>query len=187
MAAHGLLFPAAYRRTFFFPRTSALLRNRPAKAAFSHVIPRLRLTKRHAMGMESSHAHGNSLMGVLGCGRRLSTFPCAQGHAQRQKAERSENKEFPRVGTRCNAQRLSPLHNKDSRLRGARGTCATPARGRKHASPREPAPTYARKSCLRRSFFPAQCRALHELSSHNGRTQRSRLRFRKNAVSLPKT
>lgn len=189
MTAHGLLFPAhAAARS---APASALLRNRPAKAAKSRVFP-----CNSASAPHEAACHGNGLFPCAWelthrCPRsRSMTFHVSVRAGTRsaaKKTKRSENKEFPRVGVCCHAQRLSPLNNKDSRLRGARGNCATPARGRKQASPRETAPTYARKSCLRRSFFPAQCRALHELSSHNGRTQRSRLRFRKNAMILPKT
>ncbi len=129
MAAHGLLFPATYRRTFFFPRTSALLRNRPAKAAFFRLIPRLRLTTRHAMGMDSSHAHGNSLMGVLGCGRRLSTFPCAQGHVQRQKSETLREQRISACVARAATLNVCRRCITRSHLRGAQGSCATPSEG----------------------------------------------------------
>lgn len=187
MAAHGLLFPAAYRPTFCPPRKAALIGNRPAETDKNCVFPCKAAPHKAACPVKGPPCAWRHVHGCPWRDDGFSPFLSDGDAFSGKKAKRSENKEFPRVGTRCNAQRLSPLNNKDSRLRGARGSGATPARGKKHASPREPSPTYARKSCLRRSFFPAQCRALHELSSHNGRTQRSRLRFRKNAVSLPKT
>lgn len=191
--SHGRTRPAfscGIPPNVLFPRTSALLRNRPAKAAKSRVFPCNSASAPH----EAAY-HGNGLFPCAwelthGCPWLRSTafhVHVRAGTPQRQKAERSENKGFPRVGARCHAQRLSPLHNKDSRLRGAQGSCATPARGRKLAFPRKSSPTDARKLCLQRPFFPARSRALYELASHNGRAQRSRLRFRKNAVSLPKT
>ena len=65
--------------------------------------------------------------------------------AKKRNAPRTKN--FRMRGARCHAQRLSPLHNKVPLAGSARKLCNA-VRGRKHASPRETAPTYARKWCL---------------------------------------